>query len=103
MGTKKGMKLQEIQKLAERVQLKVKPEEADYLLDSLSELEKLLVEFRQLKSGGNQFSQPQAKLTLKNLHQLTRKFSIHATKQETILHNAIVSTKNFLIVGRKEK
>ena len=48
METKKGMKLQDLQILADKVQLKIKPEEVEYLLGSLSKLEKLLVGFRKL-------------------------------------------------------
>jgi len=95
------MKLQELQKLAEKVQLKIKPEEIDHLLLSLSELEKLLVEFRKLQLENKQFRQLQAKTTLKDLRQLAKKYSMHATKQEIICYNAEVSTKNFLVVRKK--
>ena len=83
---KKEMKLQELQILAQKVQLKLKPEETSLILTNFLELEKLLVKFRQLKLGDNQPYQPQAKITLKNLYQLTKKFSIHTTKQGTIRH-----------------
>ena len=95
------MKLQELQKLAEKVQLKIKPEEVGHLLVSLSELEKLLVEFRQLQLE-KQFCQLQVKTTLKDLRQLAKKYSIHAVEQEIIRHNAEFSAKNFLVVRRKK-
>jgi hypothetical protein len=93
------MKLQELQKLAEKVQLKIKPEKAGYLLDSLSKLEKLLERFRKLELKDNY--QPLAKITLKSLCQLAEKLSVRAVKQENILHNATVSTKSFLIIRKK--
>ena len=101
MRAKESMKLQELQKLARKVQLKIKTGEVDYLLDSLSKLEKLLAKFRQLKL--EEPCQKLTKITLKDLHQLVEKFSIQVTKQETILHNATTSAKNFLIICKKKK
>jgi hypothetical protein len=95
------MKLQELQKLAERVQLKIKPEEADYLLDSLSKLEKLLVEFRKINLKGKRSGQSRAKITLKNLHQLAKKFTSHSSEQETVFHNAKTSAENFLVIRKR--
>lgn len=103
MKEKEKMKLQELQKLAERVQLKIKPEEAECLLESFSKLEGLLIEFRKLNNSieGEQLSwQPRAKITLKNLHRLTKKFASHLIKQETVYHNAEIAKK--LLVIRKK-
>jgi hypothetical protein len=94
------MKLQELQNLAEKVQLKIKSEEISYLLDDLSKLEKLLTDFRQLKLDKS--CQKLTKITLKDLRQLAEKFSTHISKQETILHNATTSAKNFLIIRKKK-
>lgn len=101
MRTKKIMKLPELQKLAERVQLKIKPEEANHLLTSLSRLEKLLVEFRKLNLPEEKSFLSQAKITLKNLRQLAKKIASYPAKQETIHHNAMISNKNFLVIRRK--
>src|SRR4051794_13852617 len=98
MRTKESMKLQELQKLAEKVQLKIKPEEAGYLLDSLSKLEKLLTDFRQLKLEKSY--QKLTKIALKDLRQLVN--STQVTKQETILHNAIISAKYFIVIRKKK-
>src|SRR4051794_5515443 len=95
------MKLQELQKLAERVQLKIKSDEASHILDSFSKLEKLLGGFRQLKSE-NEECLPLAKITLQDLRQLTKIFSMHTVKQENIIHNATLSAQNFLIIGKKK-
>jgi hypothetical protein len=99
MRKKESMKLQELNKLAEKVQLKIKPEEIEHLLTSLSELESLLVKFRKLKLEVGQSRQSSAKITLPNLHQLAaEKFLAHVVKQETIRHNARVSANNFVAI-----
>lgn len=100
MGAKKSMKLPELQKLAQRVQLNIKPEEVSLLLNSLSELEKLLAKFRQLKLEDNQPYHSQAKTTLPSLRQLAKKFSGHNCQPTTIGHNATVSGQNFLVVNK---
>jgi hypothetical protein len=100
MKAKESMRLQGLQKLAEKVQLKIKSEEVGYLLDSLSKLEKLLTDFRQLKLEKSY--QKLTKITLKDLRQLVEKLSIQVTKQETILHNATISAKSFLVIRKKK-
>jgi len=95
------MKLSQLQSLAKKVQLEIKNEEADHLLNSFLELEELLTKFRQLQLENGQLYQKQAEITLTNLQQLTKNYSAHKTKQEIICHNATVSIKKFLII-RKE-
>ena len=96
------MKLSQLQSLAKKVQLEIKNEEADHLLNSFLELEELLKKFRQLQLENGQLFQKQAELTLTNLRQLTRNYSTRKIKLEIICHNAIVSTKKFLIIRKEE-
>ncbi|WP_147410314.1 hypothetical protein [endosymbiont GvMRE of Glomus versiforme] len=98
------MKLPQLQTLAKKVQLEIKSEEAEHLLASFLELEKLLANFHKLKIRDKQPRYKQAKLTLENLRQLARSsYSIHIIKQETIRCNALVSAKNFLTIPKKIK
>ena len=78
------MKLQELQILAQKVQLKLKPEETSLILTNFLELEKLLVNFRRLKlrTKANSYRLEMTKINLKILHQLSRKYSTHLTKQK---------------------
>jgi len=78
------MKLQELQILAQKVQLKLKPEETSLILTNFLELEKLLVNFRRLKlrTKVNPYRLKMTKINLKVLHQLSRKYSTHLTKQK---------------------
>jgi len=103
LRAKESMKLQELQKLAERVQLKIKPEEAEYLLDSLSKLEKLLIDFRKLSRLRDKklCYQPPTKITLKNLHHLAKQFTFHSVEQATVCHNAKISIKKLLVIRKK--
>ena len=79
------MQLQELQTLAQKVQLKLKPEEIPLLLTNFLELEKLLVNFRQLKlrTKTNSHRLKAVEINLKILYQLSRKYSTHLTKQKT--------------------
>ncbi|KLL02768.1 MAG: hypothetical protein MRECE_46c003 [Mycoplasmataceae bacterium CE_OT135] len=97
------MKLSQLQELAKKVQLEIKPEETEYLLTSFSKLEEMLAKFLQSQLKDSQPHQKQAKLTLRKLHQLTKAYSTHSIKQEIIRRNAIVSAKNFLIIRKKKK
>ena len=78
------MKLQELQILARKVQLKLKPEETPLILTNFLELEKLLVNFRRLKlrTKVNPYRLKMTEINLKILHQLSRKYSTHLTKQK---------------------
>ena len=79
------MKPQELQILAQKVQLKLKPEEINLLLTNFSELEKLLANFRRLKLKNKTDSYYRPKTTeisLKDLYQLSRKYSTHLTKKK---------------------
>ena len=102
MRKEKSMKLSQLQSLAKKVQLEIKNEEANHLLNSFLELEELLTKFRQLQLENGQLYQTQAELTLTNLQQLTKNYSIHKIDPEIICHNAIVSTKKFLIIHKEE-
>ena len=73
MRKEKSMKLSQLQSLAKKVQLE-----------------------------SSQLYQTQAELTLTNLQQLTKNYSTHKIKPEIICHNAIVSTKKFLIIHKEE-
>jgi len=101
---KKEMKLQELQILAQKVQLKLKPEETSLILTNFLELEKLLVNFRRLKlrTKVNPYRLKMTKINLKVLHQLSRKYSTHLTKQKIFQWNASsTSAKNFLLLPKK--
>ena len=78
------MKLQELQILAQKVQLKLKPEETTSLLTNFLELEKLLVDFRRLKlrTRTNYYRSKKTEINLKILRQLSRKYLVHSTKQK---------------------
>lgn len=93
------MKLSELKKLAEKVQLTINSEEANYLLTSFSELEKILAKFRELQLEDKQFLK-QRGITLGKLYQLSKQYSMHTTKQATFHHNAMVSEKNFLFIRK---
>ena|SRR5579862_6322302 len=103
MKKKKDMELQELKILAQKVQLKLKPEETALLLDSFLELEKLLVNFHRLKlRTKNSYYRPKTvEINLKILRQLNRKYSPHLTKQKIFQRNALTSTKNFLLIPKK--
>ncbi|CAJ0761885.1 9291_t:CDS:2 [Entrophospora sp. SA101] len=92
------MKLSQLQELAKKVQLEIKAEETQHLLNNFLKLEELLAKFRQVQLKNSQFYQKQAKLTLSNLQQLTKNYLTHKIKQEIVCHNATVSAKNFLII-----
>lgn len=96
------MKLQELQILAQKVQLKLKPEETSLLLTSFLELEKLLANFRRLKlkSKLSPYRPKTVEISLKILHQLSRKYSTHLTKQKIFQWNALASAKNFLLIAK---
>ncbi|CAJ0836439.1 2103_t:CDS:2 [Entrophospora sp. SA101] len=95
------MKLSQLQELAKKVQLEIKAEETQHLLNNFLKLEELLAKFRQVQLKNSQFYQKQAKLTLSNLQQLTKNYLTHKIKQEIVCHNATVSAKNFLIIQTK--
>ena len=67
MRKEKSMKLSQLQSLAKKVQLEIKNEEADHLLNSFLELEELLKKFRQLQLENSQLYQKQTELTLTDL------------------------------------
>ncbi|CAH1756020.1 24926_t:CDS:2 [Entrophospora sp. SA101] len=78
------MKLSQLQELAKKVQLEIKSEETEYLLTSFSKLEEMLAKFQQSQLKDSQPYQKQTKLTLRNLHQLTKAYSTHSIKKETV-------------------
>jgi len=97
------MKLQELQILAQKVQLKLKPEETPLILTNFLELEKLLVNFRRLKlkNKPNSYRLKKTEISLESLRQLSNRYSTHLTKQKTFQCNASTSAKNFLLIRKK--
>ena len=102
MRKEESMKSSQLQELAKKVQLEIKTEETQHLLNSFLELEELLAKFRQVQLKNSQFYQKQAKLALSNFQQLTKNYLTHKIKQEIVCHNATVSAKNFLIIRKKK-
>jgi hypothetical protein len=96
------MKLQELQTLAQKVQLKLKPEETTSLLTDFLELEKLLVDFHRLKLRTKINNRAKkTEINLKILRQLSRKYSPHLTKQKVFQWNASsTSAENFLLLPK---
>ena len=98
------MKLKQLENLAEKVQLKIKTQEADYLLASFREIEKRLSKFRQIKLKSDRVKfklEKKSMISLKQLRQISQTYLVHLSQFSTIAHNAWLSPQNFLLLPKK--
>lgn len=94
----------ELEKLAKKVQLKIKEEEKIKYLKEFKYLEKPLISFKKAKI--NQRTKPIARinvgyLTLSELKKLKKTFSSPLISKKNLKNNSIITTKDNLILFRK--
>jgi len=94
------MKAEELQKMAQKLQLKVKSEEIPTYLEIFDKLEELLTNFRQVKLRTKTKSLTRINvgyLTLKDLEKMKKKFFQTKIGKKTFQNNAIITSDNFVL------
>ena len=95
------MKKKELEKLAKKVQLKIKEEEAIKYLKEFKYLEKPLINFKKAKI--NQKIKPMIRIDIGNLtlEELKKSFSSPLISKKNLKNNSIITTKDNFVLFRK--
>ena len=95
------MQAKEIQELAQKIQLEIKPDEMPDCLEIFQHLEELLVNFKKTKIKKDLKIMTQINigyLTLSNLEKLKKKFTNRLVSQETLRANSEITEDGFILL-----
>ena len=94
------MEKEELQKLAQRIQLEIKEEEFPAYLETFNQLEKLLVNLPKAKIGKKEKTKARIKfgyLTLTDLAKAKKKFLNQRVSKKTLQNNAETTSDGFIL------
>ena len=100
------MKEKELENLAEKVQLEIKKAGLPHYLKTFNRLEKMLTKFKNVKVGSKKNSIKRMNigyLTLKDLEELTKKYSSPRISKKVLENNATVTPDGFILFKPKSQ
>lgn len=94
------MKKKELEQLAQKVQLELKEEELTKYLKIFQELEKMLTNFKKIKTGKKTITMTRINtgyLTLSDLEKLAKKCSNSKISKKILQKNSLITKENFVL------
>jgi hypothetical protein len=97
------MKKEELQRLAQKIQLEIKEEEIPNYLETFKYLEKLLANLPKAKMEKIRFRDSVGYLTLTDLKNAEKKFLNQRVKRRTLQNNAKTASDGFILFKKDKK